>query len=52
MPVTFMIDGILPGNEGRNYILRHLLRRAVYGAALGIQGTFMAEYLPRSCRSA
>ena len=44
--VTFMIgDGILPGNEGRSYILRRLLRRAGYhGRLLGIQGTFMAEY--------
>ena len=44
--VTFMIgDGILPGNEGRSYILRRLLRRAVYhGRLLDIQGTFMAEY--------
>lgn len=44
--VTFMIgDGILPGNESRSYILRRLLRRAVYhGRLLGIQGTFMAEY--------
>jgi alanyl-tRNA synthetase len=42
---TFLIsDGVLPGNEGRSYVLRRVLRRAIrFGRRLGLDKPFLAE---------
>jgi alanyl-tRNA synthetase len=37
-------DGILPGNEGRNYVIRRILRRGIlYGKKLGLQVGFFEQ---------
>ena len=50
---AFLIgDGVAPGNEGRGYVLRRVIRRAIrYGRRMGLTGPFLCdvvqEVIPR-----
>lgn len=40
-------DNILPGNEGRNYVIRRILRRGIlYGKKLGLETGFFEQLVP------
>ncbi|MDE0633597.1 MAG: alanine--tRNA ligase [Caldilineaceae bacterium] len=43
--ITFLIsDGVMPGNEGRDYVVRMILRRAArFGKLIGFEKPFLAE---------
>ncbi len=43
--ITFLIgDGVMPGNEGREYVLRMILRRAArFGYKMGLTEPFLAQ---------
>jgi len=48
---TFLIaDGVLPSNEGRGYVLRKIMRRAInHGRMLGMQKPFLYEMTGTVC---
>ena len=46
-----VVDGVIPGNEGRGYVLRRIVRRAIrHGYKLGQQQPFFHKLVADLCR--